>query len=313
MPDDVVTMADMVADGLDLSPAEVTDLTNSVKFLDALGWEKSSNGETHKYTKETGAPVVGFREANRGRALSKSQDTLVTATLEICDLSYRADKAIADIWRKGGAGAWIAREGLRHIKASMKAAERQLIYGNSNLGDAAGFLGMINSATGDALADGMVVDATGSTANAAASVWVISAGPNDLQAVYNGDNPFDLGDPTVIDALDDQGNHYPAYYVPGTFWMGMQLGSIYSMARICNLTAQAGKGLTDTLIGQAVSLFPSGHEPTHILTNRRSREQLRVSRTATTPTGIPATTPKDWDGIPIIPVESLVNTEAIVA
>jgi hypothetical protein len=241
MADDPLVMADLVADALDLSSAEVTDLVQAVPFLNLLPLEKSSNGETHKYSKETGAPVVGFRAPNLGRDLDSSVDGIVTVTLKVLDFSWRVDKAVADIWRKGGAAALVAREGLRHLKAAMVKFEQQVIYGTSALGDTDGFSGMINAVTVDGKTDAMVVDAAGTTATTGSSVWAVRVGSNDLLGVVNGDGEISLGDTIVQDAIDGTGKHFPAYYTPGCTWLGLQVGSIYTMGRICNLTEDSGK------------------------------------------------------------------------
>lgn len=310
---DPLVMADLVSDALDLSNAEVTDLVQAVPFLNALPVEKSSNGETHKYSKETGAPVVGFRAPNVGRDEDSSADTIVTVTLKILDFSWSVDKAVADIWRKGGAAALIAREGLRHIKSALVAFEKQVIYGTTALGDSGGFTGMIQAATVDALADALTINAAGTTADTASSCWAVRIGPNDLTAVYNGDNPVDLGETTVQRLTSSGSLTYPAYYTPGCTWLGMQVGSIYSMGRIVNLTEDSGKGLTDDLIASLLSEFPTGKFPTHLVMNRRSLKQLQDSRTATTTTGAPAPFPQEAFGVPIIVCESIVNTEPLVA
>lgn len=313
MADSYLSMSDLVADALDLSDAEVTDLTQAVPLVDMLQLERSSNGETHKYSKETGAPTVGFRAPNTGREFSKSADTLVTVTLKVLDFSWAVDKAVADIWRKGGKEALIAREGLRHLKQAMVKYEKQLIYGtNATHGDTAGFTGMVNASTVDAIADPMVVNAGGTTANTGSSLWALALGPNDVMGVVNGDGEFEIGDTTVQDFQDGDGKHYPAYYTPACTWLGLQVGSAYSMGRICNLTADSGKGLTDDLISELLSRFPITHKPTALFCNRRSLKQLQQSRTATNPTGAPAPFPDSAFGVPLITLESIVNTEALL-
>jgi hypothetical protein len=310
---DPLVMADLVGDALDLSNAEVSDLVQAVPFLNVLPLEKSSNGETHKYVKETGAPVVGFRTPNAGRDEDSSVDTVATVTLKVLDFSFSVDKAVADIWRRGGAAALIAREGMRHLKAALVAFEKQVIYGTSAKGDSAGFSGMINASTVDALADALTIDAGGTTADTATSCWAVRVGPNDLMGVVNGDGEIDLGETIVQRVADGSGLTYPAYYTPGCTWLGLQVGSVYSMGRIVNITEDSTKTLTDDLIARLLAEFPTGFEPTHLLMNRRSLRQLQDSRTATNSTGAPAPFPTEAFGVPIVKCESIVNTEALVA
>ena len=310
MADDLLTVSDLVADALDLSPAQVTDLSNAAPLFMNLPVTPSSNGTVHKYNKETGAPVVGFRAENAGREFDHSTDLVVNVTLKILDFSWMVDKAVADAWRRGGAAAKIAREGFRHLRSAFYEAEKQYIYGTGNA--AAGFAGLTDNAQFNQLADAMVVNATGTTASTGSSCWLIRAGEDAISGVMIENNPIELGDTVVIDAVDGDGKHYPAYYTPGCAWVGLQIGGAYDAVRICNLTQDSGKGLTDDLIYEGLSKFPGGRVPTHILMNRRSLRQLRESRTATNATGAPAPIPREVEGIPILVLESISSTEAIV-
>ena len=310
MPDDNFVLADFVGDALDLSPAQVTDLSNSAPFLMALPMVPSSNGTNHKYVKETGAPVVGFRNINAGRELDSSEDTVVSVDLKVLDFSWMVDYALAKAWRKGGAPALIAREGLRHLRAAFFEFEKQIFYGVGN--QASGFVGLRDNPQFDALADAMVVNATGTTAATASSVWLVRAGEDAMCSVMREGNPIELGETVVVDALDGTGKHYPAYYTPASTWCGLQIGGAFDAVRICNLTADSGKGLTDNLIYTALSRFPGGRVPTHIVMNRRSLSQLRSARTATNATGAPAPIPREVEGIPILVTEALLTTEALV-
>jgi hypothetical protein len=310
MADDILVLADFVGDALDLSPAQVTDLSQAAPVLMTLPMVSSSNGTNHKYVKETGAPVVGFRAVNAGRELDHSVDTVVSLDLKVLDFSWAVDYALAKAWRKGGAPALIAREGLRHLKAAFYAYERQIFYG-TGVADSGGFAGLLDNAQFDALADTMVVNAAGSTANTGSSVWLITAGENAMCSVMRDENPIELGETVVMDMLDGSSKHFPAYYTPGSAWCGLQIGGAFDIARIANLTEDSGKGLTDDLIYQALTKFPGGRVPTHIVMNRRSLSQLRKSRTATNATGTPAPIPREVEGIPIIVTEALSSTEAI--
>lgn len=310
MADDMLLLADFVADALDLSNAQVTDLSQAAPLFMNLPVEMSSNGTTHKYAKETGAPVVGFRGEYAGRDFDSSTDSVVTVNLKILDFSWAIDKAVAGAWRKGGARALIAREGLRHLRAAMYKAEQQFIYGTDT--DADGFAGLADNALFDGLADAMVVDAGGTTASTGSSVWLITAKPDACAAVMIEDNPFDIGETVVQNFLDGSSQNYPAYYTPACTWMGMQIGGAYDICRIANLTEDSGKGLTDDLIYEALTTFPGGRRPTLMVGSRRSLRQLRQSRTATNATGVPAPIPREVDGIPFLVSEAVSDTETLL-
>lgn len=312
MPNDFPTIADSVADALDLSDAQVSDLMNGAPLVAALPAEESSDGTTHKYSKEVGAPVVGFRLENKGRDFSNDSDQIVQVALKILDWSFAGDKAVADAWRRGGREAFLARKGLRTSKAALFAYEKQIFYGSGE--DALGFVGLIDSL--NTLAHEMVVNATGAAAGTGSSVYALRLGADDVQGIYKGDEngkAMDMGDTIVQNMVDSEGKNLPMYYTPACTWLALQIGGLRSVGRLCNLTTEENKTLTDDMLYELLERFPGDKKPTHLAMTRRSRGQLRKSRTATNATGAPAPIPTEVDGIPIVVTEALVNTEAIVA
>lgn len=311
MADDLLTLAKLVlVNDAALQPWELSDLIQAAPLLAVLP-ATTTPGETYKYAKETGAVTVGFREVNTGREYSASTDTIVTATLKLLDASFRTDKALADQW-KNGPSAYVGREAGRHLRAALFALEKQVIYGTGNEAD--GFAGLAENAAFDGAADTMVVDATGSTASTGSSVWVINAPANlrGIHAVLGNDGRIDIAETVTQEVDDTLGKHYTAYYTPILGWATVAVGGAYSAVRIANLTEDSGKGLTDALIYEALSKFPVDRSATHIVMNRRSLKQLRSSRTATNATGAPAPIPTEVDGIPIVRVESITNTETLL-
>lgn len=310
MADTQQTIANLLADAFDLSGAEINNLLDSAPLIARMPWVPSSNGTSHKYVTWTTAPTVGFRAENTGREFSRSADTVVTANLKILDFSFAVDKAVADAWRDGGPEAFIAREARRHIRAAMAALETQLI----NTTDATnGFTGLKTLASIDALADAMVVNAAGTTAATASSVYLLNVGEGvGVAGVYKGDGmPLGMGD-TIVQDMNATNSHYPVYYTPGVGWFGFQIGGAYSISRIVNLTEDSGKGLSDAQIAKAIALHPVDQRPNLIVMNRRSLRQLQASRTATTTTGAPAPFPEESFGVPIVVTDAIGNTEALV-
>jgi hypothetical protein len=322
MAHDLHAIADLIGDAFDLADIEVSDLLKASPFISTLPMEPSSNGTTHKYVKETGAPVVGFRSPNAGRDLDSSDDTLVSIDLKVLDFSWLADVAVANAWRKGRED-YIAREGMRHLKAALFAFERQVINGivgasdsAAASGSAAGFAGFRDAGTVNALADAMVVNATGAVADTASSVWAVRIATDGVCGVYKGDSAsFELGDTSIVQHVVDPGTDnktFPAFYTPGVSWLGLQVGSAFDIGRIANLTATTAP-LTDDLIAQLLERFPVGFGPTHLLMSRRSRRQLQDSRTATTISGAPAPFPQEAFGVPIVVTDAIGNTEELLA
>lgn len=315
MPDDLHGVSDLVSDAFDLAPFELQDVLTAVPLLAALPMNPSSNGTTHKWAKMTKLPVVGFRAENAGRDLDSADYTIITDTLKILDFSWEVDQAVANAWRRGKE-AYIADQGLWALKAALKRFEIQVINGSLGIGSAAGFTGLRNLTTVDQLADAMVVNAAGTTAATGSSVWAIRVAENGVAGVYKGDGPsLELGETVTDKRIVNPGTDnktFPTYYTPGTAWLGFQEGSVYDVGRICNLTADSGKGLTDLLISQLLEKFPIGFGPTHLVMSRRSRGQLQRSRTTYSPTGEPAPIPEEAFGVKIVVTDSQSDTEALV-
>lgn len=315
MADDLMTLARMVTiNDQRVADLDVMDIFLSAPMLAALPADTASDGNTHKYLKVTGAPVVGFRVPNTGREYDVSESSLVTVTLAILAASTRCDKSLADIYRKGGATGYIARENAIALAAALKGAERQIIYGTGN--DSGGFTGLFQNL--NLLNHDMVIGAGCTTANSTTSVIMMRATPDMANAtvIVGNDGQITQGDTVIIEAKDADGKAYPAYYTPIEGWVGMQFGSAVSCARLANIDGTAGASsntLNDDLLADLFECFPEEAPPTHIFCNKRAATQLKKSRTATSPTGAPAPYPTEWEGIPIITTSSIKNTEAVVA
>ena len=307
MPDDLLTVADHVADRLDLSEAEVSDLIQSASFFARLPFTASSNGRNHSYAKKTGAPVVGFRQENTGRDFSHATYTPVDIVLSILDYSFAVDVAVANGSPKGRARV-LARAAMNHIMAAMFLMEKQFFRGQAS-GEAGGFAGFPDAL--NSIGE-MVLNGGGTTANGCTSVYLMKLGENDVSGVMPDDDDLGLGETRIQDMTDANGKHFPAYYTPGSTWGGIQIGGQYSVARIANIDDTPAGALDDDKIYEAIEAFPMG-QPDIIVMNRTARKQLRSSRTATTTTGAAAPIPTAVEGIPILKSEGLLNDEAIVA
>jgi hypothetical protein len=309
MPDTLTTVAKLLrlADQ-NLAPEFASDLLLDAPLLAALQatYANASQGTQHKYLKHTTAPTVGFRPVNTGIDYSASDQQLVTVDLKNLSANPRLDTQIADAYPKG-AEALMDMESTLAIQAAFSAAESQIIYGTSN----DGFTGIAGAATIDGLTDPMVVNATGATA--LTSVYLLRFGPADFELILGKDGNITQGETFTQMIPDANGKLFPAYCRVQEALMSIKVGSIHSMARICNIGVAAGKTLTDALIYEAFSKFPSNRGPSVIVMNRRSLEQLRKSRTATNATGAPAPTPTDVSNIPIVTTDAIINTETAVA
>ena len=105
-----------------------------------------------------------------------------------------------------------------------------------------------------------------------------------------------------------------------TAWIGLQVAHENCVRRICNLTAQTGKGIDGSAPSRCWSTpFPIGFKPDAIFMSRRSRSQLQASRTVALYGQGPtcpnqptiALIPTEYDGIPLVASDSILNTDAI--
>ena len=294
----------------------ITDLLLEAPLLAALNATLSSNGTQHKYLKQTSAPTVGFRAINAGINQAAGKDTLVTIDLKYLDASHQVDIALTQGYEKGEA-AYLERELARNLRKAFFYAEQQLIYGTGN--DADGFTGMAQSSTLSVNTSDQVVDAgAASSATDLTSVYLIRTLPDDtaVSAVIGNGGVIDVKDPTIQAVTDGDGKTLNVWNTPVGGYLGLQVGSKYDIVRIANLsdaTQSAGVptyGLTDKLLSKVLERCPS--QPTFIVMNRRSRGQLQRSRTTFSPTGAYAPMPTEFEGIPIIKLESISNAETYV-
>jgi hypothetical protein len=319
MAQDMLTLADLVTlNSAGIADIEVSDILDAAPVLRALAGDFASHGTKHEYLKETGAPVVGFRAVNTGRDYDSSVDELVTINLAILDATFAVDKALADAYQRGGAEAYLAKEARRHLRAGFFGIEKQFFQGTGL--DSNGFSGFCDSTGLDKLNDAMVIGAGGTGGGSVyTSVYAIRSTPDQSNAVVimgqNGE--IGIGETQVVPIPELSGGNplsktYPGYYTPITGWVGLQLGSAYSVARLANLDA-GSKTLDDDLLSNLLELFPSAAPPTMLVMHRQSRFQLQRSRTTFSPTGVAAPLPTEYEGIPIITTDAVSITEAEVA
>lgn len=233
------------------------------------------------------------------------------------DSQMEVDNAIAMADEQGIEHA-LGIEADGHARAFMLTAGKQFYYGNSSgLGDANGFPGTLGIVDAS-----MILDAGGTTDNTATSVWAICAAPKFFETIYANNSVMNTGDwrkQSITRTVSGTAGEVTAWKNSLEGWIGSAFYSKYACARIKKLTADAGKGLTDSLLAQLLELFPIGVRPTHFFMTRRSRRQLQVSRTVTLmgqgksrpDQEIVAPIPTSYDDIPIIATDSILNTETL--
>lgn len=303
--------SDAIAGLLDEAARAVPELSginpNTGAAVPGLGFSRTIKGVHYKTKVRTSLPVSGFRKANAGVASSAStyENRLVEAS--ILNPRWECDVAVADA-HEDGAEAFITDEAEAMTQSALMTAGRQLYYGTGTGGDSSGHPGLIN-----AVQSSMEINAAGTTANTGSSVWAIVWGPKHTSWVIGKDGKFEMEDVRKESKSDPDtaANKFTVYAQELLAWLGLQVNSIYSVGRIRRLTADSGKGLTDARLGALLALFPTGFRPGCFMASRRSIEQLRASRTATNATGAEAPTPTSYEGVPIVPTDSILDTESV--
>lgn len=313
----------LVLNDQNLSETEVAELLESAPLLMWLASTISSNGEKHSYLAKTGAPTVGYRTVNTGVVASVATRVKRETSLKLLTANSECDQALADLYQYGR-DAFVAMDIRDHLGAALADTEKQILNGSANNSD--GYSGIADSL--NLTTNAMVVNA-GGTANGTlvTSVYLIRSTDalEDVAVVGKGSgtNPanakirINLGQTVEVPLTDGSGNRYPGLYTPCEGWLGVQVGSAYSIARLCNITAQAGKTLTDTLLAALWAKIPASKRGDknnwRFVMNGTAQMQLQQSRTATSESGKEADIPENWQGIPFVITDNVVEDETIVA
>ena len=280
---------------------------------------RTISGTEYKTGIRTALPDAGFRQANNGFIPSKSKFKNKLVQAYIFGGRIEADKAVADAY-EDGAEAWQAIEASGMMESAMRDFGKQFYYGTSE--DANGFPGL-DSVTpfGDSTTSGddLTVDAGGTTAGEASSVYAVRFGERYTQGIVGREGAFDLPEFRIETITGENGNPLDGYVSTLTSWIGLQTVNENAARRILNLTDDSGKGLTDALLADLLDTFPVGVVPDVIMINRRSRKQLQKSRqvvlqgSGRTRPNQPAIAPlpEEYDGIPLVVTDSITNDNAI--
>lgn len=278
---------------------------------------RTIKGTSYKTLVRKTFPWLGFRWVNTGFFRGKS--TFINRTVEtfLFGGAIQVDKAVAMAHEEGQA-AFEMLEASGITKNAMIKLGAQIWYGVGS--DPKGFTGIKSL-----LPKGgeVVVDAMGTTANTASSVYAVKFGVRDCILVCGQSGNLIL-EPFRDEQLPDPED--PDKFIPSRVsdlnaWMGMQVGNRKCVGRILDLTADTGKGLTDNLLAELLSLFPVGIVPDALFMSRRSRRQLQCSRTVVINAGGDgepsggdsniAPVPTDYEGTPIYATDSILDIDAI--
>ncbi len=277
---------------------------------------KTIKGTSYKVVLRNGYPSVGFRAANAGVARGASTYDSKIVECYILDGQIRADKAVALAHEDGVAG-YQMREASGVMRQAIIELGSQIFYGLTV--DSAGFPGLTEIHT--ALNNGIVLDAGGTTAGTGSSVWGVKLGDQGAQMVFGNGSLIELGDWQEQQVDGPVASTSLTAYTNGlTAWVGLQIGSKYSIGRLKDATEDSTKGVTDARLAELLSKYPIGYKPDVWFMNRRSAYQLQSSRSSTvnatgakSGTGVEiwAPMPTESNGVPIIITDSIGNTETL--
>lgn len=302
MSESTNTLAGILAlNDRNLSPEEASAILNMAPVLAAIHAQKASQGgTTHKFQRKATAPGVGFRLVNEGITNATGTFDIVTQTLALLDATVRRDKGVVLAFDSG----YMDRESTDSLAEAMFKLECAMFRANINKQ----FTGLPGNAFFDAITvDSQVVNAGGAGGR---SVWLLRSAPNGISMVLGQDGKVDVGDDIEVSIADASSRQYSAIQRSILGWAGLQVGTQYDAARICNLDGTTNHTLTDTLLMQAWLKGKVGGGFNLIAMSRTSLGELWASRTAVNPTGAEAAMPTSWQGIPIVVTDAIPEDES---
>lgn len=278
-------------------------------------------GTTYTTAVATTLPTTGFTAANQGIAPTKSVFEQRLTQCFIFRGAVEIDLAVSRASEGLGLPDLENIEASRVTRSALVTLGGQIFNGTSSVG----FTGLkaFTPKTAAAGTSPIVVDATGTTAGTASSIYAVKFGLQDVHLVFGNGNVLQLGEFRDQQLTDASGGKYAGRVAELTAHIGMQLGNVNCVGRILNVTADSGKTASDSLISQLMEKFPVGYTPDAFYMSRRSAGQLARSRSVTifSQVGVAPnaarTTPnivsrvQDWDGIPIIVSDNIGITDTI--
>lgn len=324
-----ITMLDLAkANCGDVEGPLVEEAVGVYPEMSVLAANQLGAGElSYQTLTRTGYPTAGFHDMGGGHLPSKSSTSL--ERFEVFPFGGRVEavKHLADNWKKGGAAGYFSFEALGIMKTAIYKLCRQIWYGR--VADGKGFPGLKNfTALGTSVTDPisgkefpMVLNAGGTTAGTASSAYLVVTGENDVELQFGLGSPFNLPEPRIGDVQDpkDPDKKVEAYISVLQGFAGMATPNKHCVRRIANLTLDAGKGMTDALLADALATFPAGVKPSAIFMSTKQRQCLQKSRTVVlqgqgnTRPNQPqiAPLPTEYEGIPIHVTDAIGDTDAI--
>ncbi len=274
---------------------------------------RTISGATYKFIIRTEMPKSGFRPANKGVGVHKSGYRQEVGQCFILDGQIVVDKAVL-LSDERGENALLFEEAKAKTAGTLFALEQQLFYGKKI--DPNGFDGfeqgigdyMTISADPNKNVPDSILEESG------ASVWAVVNTPETLEIVYGNKKGISFGPVKEEHVQDDEGKTFAAKTIDMMAFVGMTVRSEFALARLRN--EDANHPLTDAKLADLISLFPARRKPSFLVMTRATLARLQKSRAAqltytkkTSGQTAYAETPTEFEGIPIIVTDALLDDE----
>lgn len=291
----------VVIDETKVATPEVTGIHPLTKQqLPGVADARTIAGVTYETTCLVELPTVAARNMNEGTDPQKSRSEKRTASCCAITPRWGIDKIAETI--DNSAAKLLAKEARAFMAAYIKWLGQVFYYGTNIDGKACpGLLQAITSA--------QTVDATG-TGSAASSVWAVKWGEDAVQWLSGNNGQNMISDPRIGDFTGTNNKPVTGIIQELVSRPGLLVGSTKYIGRIKNITASTGKTLTGDMLGDLVNTkMGLSYRPDAIFLTPRSLEQYRQNLQAITSSTMRIQTPTEFEGIPLVPTESLTNTE----
>lgn len=313
-------------------------------------------GTKFKTLAMTGLPSSAFANFNEGFTFSAATFELREFNAALIGGQIKEEVITANEWNQENAATgetYFAIQTEAKMKADIRHVERVLVYGTAH--DAKGFPGLkeltpyanvlaLDDPPEDDDFTKTVINAGGTTAGTASSVYSVVFGPMDAQLIFGGDSGGELF--TMSETIQQMLAPDPAEPTKTSLhnvaqvhgFVGLSVSGMnqtpddvvptqYAVRRLANVTEDSGKGVTDQKLERLVLSHNDGVVPDLLAMSGRGGRQLADSRSATSVTvtlagggtardnqfSKQAPRPTHFDGIPIVYTSAINNTDAIEA
>lgn len=270
-------------------------------------------GTTYSYRRRKNAPKIGPRPANKGVKVYKTDYEEKNDQCFIYNGRLAIDEMVANADAEGP-GSYLKDEAESHTQGLMCSLEQSFFYGKSL--SQYGMPGLVDT-IGDYMTLSAIdsVNTSGIAQAGGASVWAIIKDPKKLRLIFGNSKAISFGPVRRESVITGTGEEFTALKQDIGVWVGLSQRDEYAVARLCNISD--ANPLTDAMLAKLLEVFPSGYTPTELIMNRHTRALLQQTRS--TSMVYPklkggsqvayAPLPTEYEGIPIVVTDALLNDE----